>query len=98
MTNKIVGYDRADSNIALSPVVVTTSGEVFTTDNLLTTRIDSASGTTYVGDAQPGSSSASAVWRIHRIVAAGSAVDILWSDGNTRFDNIWNNRASLSYS
>jgi hypothetical protein len=68
---------------------------------LLKIRVDDAgSGITYVGEAQPGASLAAAVWRIKRITDSGSPTDtdVDWADGDINFDNIWNNRASLSYS
>ena len=63
-----------------------------------TTRIDEASATvTYIGDAAIGSSTASALWRIKKIDTT-SGTSITFADGNGNFDNIWDNRASLSYS
>jgi hypothetical protein len=50
----------------------------------------------YIGKAVPGSSSASAVWQIQRL--ENSTGNIFFADGNANFDNIWDNRASLSYS
>lgn len=52
---------------------------------------------TYVGKARPGSVTSSAVWQVKKIDQT-SGVVITWADGNTLFDNIWDNRASLSYS
>ena len=52
----------------------------------------------YVGDAAFNQSEASAVWRIKRIQTTGTVLKIEWADGNDNFDNIWANRASLSYS
>lgn len=61
--------------------------------------IDEASSTvTYVGKAAAGSSTASAVWQIQKISISGSVTTISWADGDGNFDNVWNNRASLSYS
>ena len=53
----------------------------------------------YRGEADPGSADASAVWRIKRITfnAEGDATEE-WADGNANFDNVWNDRATLSYS
>lgn len=51
----------------------------------------------YLGLAAPGSSTASAVWQITRYDVT-SGVIALYADGNTSFDNVWNNRGSLSYS
>lgn len=53
--------------------------------------------TTYVGDAFPGSLTSSSVWRIKRIVETGPDSEITWADGNGNFDNIWDNRVSLTY-
>lgn len=52
---------------------------------------------TYVGKARPGSVTSSGVWQVKKIDQT-SGVVITWADGNTLFDNIWDNRASLSYS
>jgi hypothetical protein len=52
----------------------------------------------YRGEATPGSLESAAVWRIQRIDIVGTDFTILYADGNNNFDNIWNNRATLSYS
>lgn len=59
--------------------------------------IDSTStaGYTYVGNAVIGSSLANAVWKIAKISTTGV---VTRADGNSNYDNIWNNRTSLSYS
>lgn len=53
---------------------------------------------TYVGKAAAGSSLASAVWQIKRITDTSGNLSIQFADGNDDFDNVWNNRESLSYS
>lgn len=60
----------------------------FISDNLL-----------YKGEAVPGSATSDAVWRIRR-VTIGSDNDVTeeWANGSDAFTNIWDNRASLSYS
>jgi len=55
-------------------------------------------GTAYIGIAKPGASGASAIWQIRKLVNSGTVTQILWADGNEKFDNVWNNRTSLSYS
>lgn len=42
---------------------------------------------------------ASALWRICRLTydASHHVTDIQWADGNEMFDNIWDNRVSLTY-
>lgn len=63
-----------------------------------TQRIDEASATvTYIGKADPGSSEASAVWQIKKIEVIGAETEITWADGDVEFNNVWNNRASLTY-
>jgi hypothetical protein len=61
--------------------------------------IDEASASViYVGQAKIGSLASQAVWMIQRITIAGSITTISFADGNANFDNVWNNRASLTYS
>jgi hypothetical protein len=50
----------------------------------------------YIGRAPAGSSQAAAVWRIAKIADDGSSVQ--WADGDLSYNNVWNNRVSLSYS
>jgi hypothetical protein len=54
----------------------------------------------YVGFAEPSSLTSDPVWKIMRLdySAGGDLIDRLWADGDTNFDNIWNNRTTLSYS
>lgn len=60
---------------------------------------DNGFGLTYVGEAAPGAATSAASWRIKRIDETSSPdVIVLWADGNSNLDNIWDNRASLSYS
>lgn len=60
---------------------------------------DAGSGITYIGKAKPGSSTSAPVWQIMKLDES-SAPDfaLTWADGNGLFDNVWANRASLSYS
>lgn len=54
-------------------------------------------GKTYVGYAPAGSLGSQAVWQIMRIdTSSGDKVE--YADGDTLFNNIWDNRASLNYS
>jgi hypothetical protein len=53
----------------------------------------------YVGEARPGSASNAARWRIKKLTYSGTNMTVLqFADGNPNFDNVWDNRASLSYS
>lgn len=65
------------------------------------TIIDTATtaDTTYIGEALPGTATSAAAWRIQRIsTAVATNQTFFWADGNADFDNIWDNRAALSYS
>ena len=53
-------------------------------------------GTTYTCEAQPGSLSSAAVWQISKY--QDSTGIMLWADGNANFDNIADDRATLTYS
>lgn len=59
---------------------------------------DVGAGITYIGEANPSSAESAAVWRIKRLDETGPDLDILWADGNASFDNVWSDRAILSYS
>ena len=55
--------------------------------------------TTYVGYATAANSAATsaAVWKICKITSSGGEVtDVTWA--SSKYDQIWDNRASLSYS
>lgn len=61
--------------------------------------LDEVGDTMYVGEAIPGSLEAGAVWRIKRLDSSGGIeTRVFWADGDTNFDNIWNDRLTLSYS
>ena len=59
---------------------------------------DVGGGVTYIGEAIPGTALSAATWRIKRMTEVDPDLTIEWADGNHAFDNVWNNRASLSYS
>lgn len=61
-------------------------------------RFDGDSATVnYIGEAAFGSPTSSAVWRIKRLTLTGDSFVLDWAEGNDNFDNIWDNRASLTY-
>ena len=68
-------------------------------DRQLIIRVDTVSDVLlYVGKAIPGTATSVALWRIQEITVVGDETVILWADGNTDFDNEWDDRASLAYS
>lgn len=54
----------------------------------------------YIGHAAPGTATSAALWRIQKLSydASNRLTTIEWADGNGEFDNIWDDRATLSYS
>jgi len=64
---------------------------------VLAIRLDEQSGVMYVGEASLGASESAAVWRIKSVGTSGTITTVRWADGNAEFDNVWNNRAALSY-
>ncbi len=89
-----------DVNITNVSIPVTQSGAWSVSTTAYAKRYDQVSDVlAYLGDAGVGSSPSSSVWRIQKLVftSAGS-VTITFADGNVNFDNVWDNRASLSYS
>jgi hypothetical protein len=61
-------------------------------------RLDVVGQTTYIGEADPGSLDASAVWRIKRMIETGPDIAITWAAGTSDFDDVWDDRLILSYS
>ncbi len=54
--------------------------------------------TTYVGEANHGTATTAAAWRIKKIVVSGTLTTISYAGGNDNFNKIWDDRASLAYS
>ncbi len=66
-------------------------------DRNLALKYDSVSSTlAYLGLAAIASDPSAAVWQIKKLDLT-SGVDIKWADGDQKFDNVWDNRASLTY-
>jgi len=54
--------------------------------------------TSYIGQATPGTLTSESLWQVKKITVAGAITSVLYADGNTLYDNEWDDRASLSYS
>lgn len=52
----------------------------------------------YYGFAAPGSSTASASWKIIKKSVSGTVTSYMYANGSDSYTNIWTVRASLSYS
>ena len=57
-----------------------------------------SSSVSYFGFAPAGSAEGSALWKIKKLTVSGTVTKVQFADGNALYDNVWNNRASLSYS
>lgn len=64
------------------------------------TRFDQIDPTlAYLGDAQPGVATSAASWRMRKLdFGVDGDVTVTWADGDANFDNVWDDRASLTYS
>jgi hypothetical protein len=64
------------------------------------TRVDVVSSTTtYVGKAAVGSATSASVWKIQRLTSnAEGDLTVEYATGAATYLNVWDNRASLSYS
>lgn len=85
-----------DAELRASPLEV--SGEFFSTTAQYAVIADdqTTGGVVYVGYADPGTLTSEAAWRIKKITTSNYPITT-WADGNTNFDNIYDNRTSLSY-
>jgi hypothetical protein len=76
---------------------------ILNSKSLLTNRTASTTVDTteyiYVGNADPGSSTSNAVWLVQRIaVYADGTTATLFANGTVAFDQIWDDRTTLTYS
>lgn len=61
-------------------------------------RFDQATATVaYIGEAEPGTVTSADAWSIKKLDTTTYTI-ITWADGNANYDNVWDNRASLTYS
>jgi hypothetical protein len=52
----------------------------------------------YLGFAPTGSATSAAVWLVQKVVTTGADIAILSANGSDAYNNIYDNRASLTYS
>jgi hypothetical protein len=65
--------------------------------NPQTSIIDEVGNDIYIGKAEIGASTAAAVWQVTLFEKNGSVSQLKWADGDSNFDNVWDNRLSLTY-
>ena len=92
-------YDSTLDVIVVLPLEFDPSGAAKrkTTGNLATRFDDAGSLISYIGKATIGSATSGAVWQIQKMDETGGDVIITWADGDDSFNNIWDNRSSLTY-
>ena len=54
--------------------------------------------TTYIGVSKQGGSTSEAIWMIRKITTVDTVTSILFADGDDQYNNVWDDRVSLSYS
>ena len=78
--------------------ISTNQGLKFVENIAIAFRVDPASSTvTYLGKAAPGTATSTAAWQISKVDTTSGTV-ITWADSDDNYDNVWDDRASLSYS
>lgn len=93
---------QLDQGLLKGEVVVVSQGTtpwiVSSSSTPYNVSLDEVSSTImYVGEALPGTSSASAAWRIKKIDQTSGLI-LTWASGDADFDKVWNDRASYIYS
>ncbi len=91
---KVTNAEPASTDYAAAVRIVGTGG------SSLTIQYDDAgSSITYIGKAVPGTATSAASWQIQKLDESSTPdFSLKWADGDGNFDNVWDNRASLSYS
>lgn len=70
----------------------------YSVDTIYSIRVDDASTTiTYVGEAPLNSLESSAVWRIKKLETIGTVFKVTWANGSQAFNNVWDDRLTLTY-
>lgn len=90
VTGETLGTVRG-MHVAPFPSAATTAVLIIKEDSATTP------GTTYYGWAVPGTATSAAGWKILSGTISAGIATWIWADSNGSFDNIWDNRASLSY-
>lgn len=69
------------------------------TDPTLAVRLDDSTtaNVTYIGKAPIGTATSTARWQIASLNTASGLIKT-WADGDDLFNNVWDDRASLTYS
>lgn len=95
---EIVGYDS--ENGKLRRIRVGSDGSLTDSSNTTLLDFDGGSNPIYIGKATPGAATSASAWQIKKLTYDGSdnLVSIEHAGGTNGFTQIWDDRASLSYS
>lgn len=85
-----------DSNQIFAPMKGI-DGAALVIDPPLASIVEAAGADTYICEAPAGTAANEAGWRIQKITVAGGVTSTTWANGG-QFDQVADNRASLSYS
>ena len=95
----VIGADGINDGDVASGNPLPVEGIVEQQPSLVVEKIDQASATvTYIGQAAPGTATSAASWRIQRMSVSGTVTTLEYADGDLNFNNVWDNRAALTYS
>lgn len=105
MSSMLDWLESIDTGVRLKPqapkeYATNNSNEMITDQTPLTMRVAVNSGDsnlTYIGSASVGGLASAEVWRI-KLIDETSGTIMTWADGNSNFDNEWDERENLSYS
>lgn len=99
------GTASAMRTISVGMTLASDGTTVIPANGNLATKVDEDSVTEdvyYIGKAPVGTATSAAGWQLKRItvteISNKTAVDVEWADGNDKFDNVYDDRQSKSYS
>lgn len=76
-----------------------TTAEVITFgEDVVAIEKDGVGDVLYIGRAAPGTLPSAAAWQIRKAVVVGAATLYRYADGDTLRNNVWDDRAGLTYS
>ena len=105
MSGGIRGYEQGTGSGVSAEVTVSKSDSsnivglnVIGAPYIYNEQVDSVdTNLTYIGSAEPGTLTNAASWRVLRVDNTTGSI-ILYADGDTKFDNVFDDRQTLSYS
>lgn len=93
--NFIATFKTYDGSAASA--ILDLQGAVVTAGASMSQRIDDGGTILYVGEAEIGALDSAAAWRIKKLDTTGG-LTLLWADGDSNYDNVWDDRTTLNYS